>query len=336
MDSQEDLIGRRGREKLASNTISNSEHRIEEADLSSLVEIQDFGTNPGHLRMLLRVPTSFHAQPALIVCLHGCGQTASAFDTGGGWSVLAEQYGFLALFPEQQLNNNSGRCFNWFHPEDTQHDGGETLSIRQMVDYAISSYDIDPARIFITGLSAGGAMTSSLLASFPELFNAGAIVAGLPHGSAINFSEAIKAMSTGRERTAEQWGEIIRLSSTNAGPWPRISIWHGGLDSTVHPANANAIISQWLNLHDLKMQPCRDEVVGNHRVQVWNDSSGRDMVESHTIAGMGHGVPLAVTGQSDYGIAGPFHLDVGVSSSLRILGFFGLTDQPQGTCKKSS
>lgn len=328
MDSREDLIKRRGREKLAGNTTSNSGHRIEDADLNSLVEIEDFGTNPGHLRMLMRVPTSIQARPALIVCLHGCSQTATSFDTGGGWSVLAEQYGFLALFPEQQLNNNSGRCFNWFFPEDTQSDGGETLSIRQMIDYAIRSYDIDPARIFITGLSAGGAMTSSLLASFPELFNAGAIVAGLPHGAAEQIGDAMIAMSRGSERTAEQWGDIVRSSSTNAGPWPRMSIWHGGLDGTVHPANANAIISQWLNLHDLKMQPCRDEVVGNHRVQVWNDSSGRDMVESNTIEGMGHGVPLAVTGQSDYGIAGPFHLDVGVSSSLRILGFFGLTEQP--------
>lgn len=301
-----------------------------DADLGPLNEISNFGSNPGRLRMFLRVPARVSERPALIVALHGCKQTASSFDLGSGWSVLAERHGFLILFPEQQASNNPNRCFNWFADEDTRRDGGEAHSIRQMIDYAVESQGIDPDRIFVTGLSAGGAMASSLLASFPELFNAGAIVAGLPHGSAASVGEAMMAMSRGRARTSEQWGEIVRTSSTHDGPWPRLSIWHGGLDGVVHPANADASVSQWTNLHDVKLHPSRDEIVGNHRVQVWSDESGRDMIESHTIEGMGHGVPLASAGEDGCGIAGPFHIDVGISSSERILQFFGLPGPRSG------
>ena len=298
-------------------------------DLGSLNEIRNFGSNPGRLRMFLRIPTRLSARPALIVALHGCKQTASSFDLGSGWSVLAERHGFLALFPEQRASNNPNRCFNWFAREDTRRDGGEAHSIRQMIDLAVQSHGIDPARIFVTGLSAGGAMASSLLAAFPGLFNAGAILAGLPHGSAANVGEAMMAMSRGRKRTSEQWGEIVRTSSTHDGPWPRLSIWHGGLDGVVHPANADASVLQWINLHDVTLHPSRDEVVGNHRIQAWSDRLGRDMIESHTIEDMGHGVPLASAGEHGCGIAGPFHFDVGISSSARILEFFGLSDVPR-------
>jgi len=317
----------RGIDSLARNAAGD-------AHLGPLSEIRNFGSNPGRLRMFLRIPTRLSARPALIVALHGCKQTASSFDLGSGWSVLAERHGFLALFPEQQVSNNPNRCFNWFSREDTRRDGGEARSIRNMIDHVVEAQDIDTARIFVTGLSAGGAMASSLLAAFPELFNAGAILAGLPHGSAANVGEAMLAMSRGRKRTSKQWGEIVRTASTHDGPWPRLSIWHGGLDGVVHPANADASVLQWTNLHDVRLHPSRDEVVGNHRIQTWSDGSGRDMIVSHTIEGMGHGVPVASAGEHGCGIAGPFHFDVGISSSARILEFFGLSDAPRVSGKK--
>ena len=121
------------------------------------------------------------ARRALVVVLHGCGQTAAAYDFGTGWSTLAKRYGFALLMPEQQGANNANTCFNWFNPGDVARGRGEAASIRQMVARMVADHKIDPRRIYVTGLSAGGAMTSVMLATYPEVFAGGAIIAGLPY-----------------------------------------------------------------------------------------------------------------------------------------------------------
>ena len=154
------------------------------AGRSPLVEINEFGTNPGALKMFAYVPEhDCRARSALVVVLHGCGQTAAGYDLGTGWSALAKRYGFALLMPEQQGGNNPNTCFNWFNPGDIARGGGEAASIRQMVARMVTEHKIDPRRVFITGLSAGGAMTSVMLATYPEVFAGGAIIAGLPTAS---------------------------------------------------------------------------------------------------------------------------------------------------------
>ena len=296
------------------------------AGLSHLHEVAGFGSNPGHLRMFVHVPAKVPARPPLLVGLHGCTQSAAVYDAGSGWSTLADQAGCVALFPEQQQSNNPHRCFNWFGAGDTRRGSGEALSIRQMIDHAIAEHGVDRDRIFVTGLSAGGAMASSLLAAYPELFAGGAIVAGLPHGSAGNLAEALEAMSKGRDRKSQQWGEIVRSSSPHRGPWPRLSIWHGAQDTIVRAVNAEASALQWADVHGVPLTPSSDETSGNHRVRKWQNENGKTVIEAHTIAGMGHGVPLALDGKNHCGTAGPFHLNVGVSSSRCILSFFEVLD----------
>src|SRR5580765_5297586 len=135
-----------------------------------LREIFDFGSNPGNLRMFSYRPSTLADNPALVVVLHGCTQTAAGYDHGAGWSTLADRYGFALLLPEQQRSNNQNLCFNWFETGDTQRGRGEALSIRQMVEKMVAEHGIDRRRVFITGLSAGGAMTSAMLACYPEVF----------------------------------------------------------------------------------------------------------------------------------------------------------------------
>src|ERR1700733_14442510 len=159
-------------------------------DRSPLAEIADFGANPGDLRMFAFVPEHLQPKPALVVVLHGCGQTAAGYDSGAGWSTLAKRYGFALLMPEQQPSNNAQGCFNWFNPEDTARGRGEAGSIRQMIARMVGDHGIDQGSIYVTGLSAGGAMTSVMLATYPDIFAGGAIIAGLPFGVATNVREA--------------------------------------------------------------------------------------------------------------------------------------------------
>src|SRR5882757_2300932 len=148
-----------------------------------LRETWNFGSNPGALRMFSYRPSNVSAGSALVVVLHGCTQTAGGYDLGAGWSTLADRFGFTLLLPEQQRSNNPNGCFNWFQPADIKRGHGEALSIRQMVEKMVSDFQIDPTRVFITGLSAGGAMTSVMLATYPDVFAGGAVVAGLPYGA---------------------------------------------------------------------------------------------------------------------------------------------------------
>ena len=175
---------------------------------SRLTEIAGFGSNPGNLRMLTYVPDSVSSSPALVVVLHGCTQTAAGYDHGSGWSALADRYGFVLLYAEQQEANNPKRCFNWFQPGDIERDQGETHSIRQMVEHAVRRHGVDRSRIFVTGLSAGGAMTSTMLATYPEVFAGGAIVAGLPYHCATSVPEAFECMFQGQTPLGSANGAI--------------------------------------------------------------------------------------------------------------------------------
>jgi poly(hydroxyalkanoate) depolymerase family esterase len=286
-----------------------------------LTEVINFGSNPGALRMFTYPPKSLRRSPPLVVVLHGCTQSAAGYDLGAGWSTLADRYRFVLLFPEQTQVNNPKTCFNWFLPGDTSRDRGEAMSIRQMIEKTITVHGVDSARVFVTGLSAGGAMTAVMMATYPEVFAAGAIIAGLPYGSAGNVQQAFESMFQGRDHSPKVWGDLVRGASTHTGPWPRVSIWHGDADPTVKPINAESLIRQWTNVHGINSAPAADKVDGYPRL-VWR-RDGVDLVESYTITGMAHGAPLAT--QAHGGTAGPFLLEAGISSSYHIARFFGLT-----------
>jgi poly(hydroxyalkanoate) depolymerase family esterase len=293
-----------------------------------LVEINEFGSNPGALRMFSFVPEHLSPASALVVVLHGCGQTAAGYDLGTGWSTLAERYGFALLMPEQQASNNANTCFNWFNPEDISRDGGEASSIRQMIARMVGDHKIDSRRIYVTGLSAGGAMTSAMLATYPELFAGGAVIAGLPFGIANNVREALSGMMQSPSRPASELGNLVRNASRHKGPWPKLSVWHGSADRTVSPGNADEIVKQWLDVHQLPLAPMSTGDVDGYPRQVWWNAAGETVVESYTITDMAHGTPLGATDDDErYGKQGAFLIEAGISSSYHIANFFGLTEQ---------
>jgi poly(hydroxyalkanoate) depolymerase family esterase len=280
-------------------------------------------------------PPALKEHPALVVVLHGCTQTAAGYDLGAGWSTLADRYGFALLLPEQQRSNNPNGCFNWFVPEHSRRDRGEPLSIRQMIEKSVVDYGIDRRQIFITGLSAGGAMTSIMLACYPEVFAAGAIIAGLPYGAAANVQQAFESMRQSTSRSSREWGNLVRMASSHEGPWPRVSVWHGDADNMVVPSNALALLKQWTDVHGLPLNPTLKARVDGYPREVWLSKAGEELIEAYTISNMAHGTPLAI-GESEgaCGAPGPFLLPVGISSSYHIAKFFGIVLAPASADKK--
>ncbi len=295
-------------------------------DGGRLRDIGDFGSNPGGLRGLAHVPAGLQGGAPLVVVLHGCTQTAAGYDAGSGWSQLADAAGFAVLFPEQQRANNANLCFNWFAADDIRHGGGETLSIRQMIDAVVPAHGCDRRRIFITGLSAGGAMAMALLATAPEVFAGGAIVAGLPFGMATSIPEAFDRMRGQGLPDAMRLADRVRAAAPGGGPpagqWPRLSVWQGDADKTVDPANAEAIIACWLGLQGLAT--AESMIVGGARHRRWRDAGGRALIEAWNIPGLGHGTPITGHGAEACGSPAPFMLEAGISSTRRIADFWGI------------
>lgn len=313
-----------------------------------LTEVRDFGSNPGDLRMYKYVPPSMPAAAPLVVALHGCTQRASDYDDETGWSLLARRLGFALLLPEQQPGNNARLCFNWFNGSafsdwwlwyewgsDQDRDEGEAASIRQMLDRMAADHRIDMRRIYVTGLSAGGAMTAVMLAAYPEVFAGGGIFAGVPYKCARTGAEALTQCGIdlndsgdGRitNRRPAVWRKKVRDATDYRGPWPRVSIWHGAGDRTVSPENARELMEQWTAVHGVDQIPDTEEKIKGFPHRVYRDANGAAVVETYTIAGMDHGVPIDPgNGNDQCGQAGPRTFAVGICAGYYLAKFWGLT-----------
>lgn len=300
------------------STSSNSHNR--------LTDMKEFGTDPGSLHADTYIPKNFPNHGPLVVVLHGSTQSAESYDQGSGWSDLADECGIALLYPEQRKTNNPLSSFNWFKSGDSRRGSGEPLSIRHMIEQVVDDHAIDPSRVFVTGMSSGGAMASVMLATYPEVFAGGAIIAGLPYRSADNLMEAMVRMKGYGGPSDSKLDSLVRDASKFDGPWPTISVWHGGSDSTVDNANADSIVRQWQKIHKVEESPTRVEKVDGFPRQVWCDEDGQEVIEEYIIENMGHGTPIMAEGEEGLGEEGKYMLEVGISSTRHIAHFWGLTE----------
>ncbi len=292
-----------------------------------------FEPNPGSLGAYLYVPERPKDPAPLVVVLHGCTQVAKDFDDETGWTALAEEAGFLLLLPEQSARNNPKRCFNWFNRRDQVRDGGEPESIRQMLEAVKAGNRVDPERVFVTGLSAGGGMTSVLLATHPDLFAAGAVVAGVPYGCAPNALFALPCMRLGNRLVPgpRAWADMVFAAAPpGTARWPRVAIWHDAGDTLVNPVNARSSMEQWTAVQGIDQIPDLGVRVGPHERLVYQDAQGRPRVELWLTRGVGHATPIdqqTGCGRDDPERKSDFVTDADICATREIARFWGLVDR---------
>lgn len=294
------------------------------AGAASLQPVGGFGTNPGALDMYVYVPDGLPAGAPAVVAIHGCGQDAATYHANSGWRRFADEWGFALIYPQQRQANNSSGCFNWFQSEDQSRDAGEPASIAQMLDHAVKTYSLDPERAYVTGLSAGGAMTAIMLAAYPDRFAAGSVVAGLPYQCASGVASAFTCMNPGRNLAPSEWGDLVRGAHPGfEGPRPGVAIWHGTADDRVVSANATESVKQWTDTAGVPADPTDATVIGPGTTRT---TYGEDAVRLYMVEGMGHGTPVDPGPNPDQcGSAAPNFL-VAVCSAYHDAVFFGLDD----------
>jgi len=297
---------------------------------AQLTSVSSFGSNPGNLSMFIYTPASAGANAPLVMVLHGCTQNATGYANESDWNSLADTYGFYVIYPEQKNANNSSGCFNWFENGDINRNQGEARSLANMVQYMKNNYSIDADRVHVTGFSAGGAMAATMLATYPDVFESGAVNAGLPYKAATSLISAFSAMNPGNNQSPNQWGNLVRNAYSHSGDYPRVAILHGTSDFTVNNANATELVDQWTNVLGIDQTADADDASfeGNSTVRRrdYEDASGNPLVVRYDFNGMGHAIAIDPgSGATQGGNTGSFTADVNFFSSYWSAEFFGLT-----------
>jgi poly(hydroxyalkanoate) depolymerase family esterase len=215
----------------------------------------------------------------LVVMLHGCTQDPDDFARGTGMNERARELGFLVLYPEQSQRANTSRCWNWFKHNHQARDRGEPGILAGMVRDVVARHHVDADRVYVAGLSAGGAMAAILGDAYPDLFAAVGIHSGLPTGSATDVQSAFAAMSAGAQ-------PVRRSPRTGATP-PTI-VFHGDADTTVHIVNAERIIDASDLAGGVGTAQTQSAQGREFTRRVHRDASGGHRAEQWTIHGGGH------------------------------------------------
>lgn len=236
----------------------------------------------GSLDYLLYVPSHIDRPLPVVIMLHGCTQSAEDFARGTRMNELAEEVGFVVAYPEQKQSANAQKCWNWFRPGDQVKGAGEPALIAGITREIIADHRVDASRVYIAGLSAGGAAAAIMAGTYPELYAAAGIHSGLACGSARDLPSALAAM---RGKGKRRSGPVQ--------PYVPLITFHGDRDSTVHPANSEQIHAAWASAPELaSLERKVDEGLTSsgrryHKTSLV-DSDCRSLAENWEIIGAGH------------------------------------------------
>ncbi|THB73798.1 MAG: hypothetical protein D6B28_03310 [Gammaproteobacteria bacterium] len=363
----------------ANTTLAQEKANTEWAQGKPFYLVEDFPANseqdpvfpnPGNLKMYLHVPADMPASAPVVVVLHGCMKGAEQIMSWTGWNDLADKHKFYVIYPQQQKpqvwNNirtgNVGLCFSWSGRNGKWKaiGHGEDRSIVDMIGYLkTKGHGIDEKRIFVTGFSAGGAMTNLMLAHYPDVFAGGAPLAGVPYRCADTLKQGFDCMGVKpsfltrsnngpgceglgeacmdpeRKKTPEQWREMVTSHGKPGfdGAYPRVFIWHGGRDKYVDDDNLQEQMKQWTAVHGLDQKADNasttlKETYADHIYSEYQDKGGNVKVATLIIPRMFHAVPVEPGEGKDQGgkEAGNHAVDYGLYSSYYIARFWGIVD----------
>jgi poly(hydroxyalkanoate) depolymerase family esterase len=216
----------------------------------------------------------------LVVMLHGCTQSPDDFAAGTRMNFHAEEQNCFVVYPEQPSGANQAKCWNWFRSGDQRRDRGEPSLIAGITRRVMRDYPIDPKRVYVAGLSAGGAAAAIMGARYPDLYAAVGVHSGLACGAASDLPSAFAAMRQGGAP-----GAIARARS----PMPTI-VFHGDRDTTVHPSNGDWVLDRSGEIESLATKAVRGRVPDGHSYTrtILLDAQGRDISEHWSVHGLGH------------------------------------------------
>jgi poly(hydroxyalkanoate) depolymerase family esterase len=257
----------------------------------------------------------------LVVMLHGCTQTPASFAAATAMNDAAGRHGFVVAYPEQAREDNQQGCWNWFVRAQQVREGSEPSFIAAAARTVVDRWTIDPARVFVAGLSAGGAMASIVAATHPDLFAAVAVHSGLAYRSAANLPSALTAMRNGGGDPAALGRAAYEAMGRSARPIPALVI-HGSADQVVCPVNGDHVTRQWLATNRLatggtfagdfaRPDERRHDHAGGRAVDVrrWAARDGRPLVELVEVDGLGHAWSGGTAGGSYSDPRGPSATD---------------------------
>jgi poly(hydroxyalkanoate) depolymerase family esterase len=270
------------------------------------------GNAHGDLAYKLYTPRgSTRRRLPLVVMLHGCTQSATDFALGTGMNRLADERGFLVLYPQQSVSANLGRCWNWHRPGDQKRGSGEPAAIAALTRHAMTICRANPSRVYIAGISAGGAAAAIIASAYPELYVAVGVHSGLARGNVSTLSGALAAMRSGVAAGAAAGGKV-------PGPLPTI-VFHGDQDNVVHPSNASGFLAQLQRsgAGSIASRTQRGRSSGGRDFTrtVYRRSGGEVLLEDWTVHGSGH----AWSGGS---AAGSYTDPAGPDASREMIRFF--------------
>ena len=253
--------------------------------------VASYGNQAGSRDYKLYVPSGYHGQAVpLVVMLHGCTQSPDDFAAGTRMNVLAEEHTCLVAYPAQAASANASKCWNWFRSSDQQRGQGEPSLIAGITRQIMRDYAVDPERVYVAGLSAGGAAAAIMGMAYPDLYAAIGVHSGLACGAASDLPSAFAAMQHGEAVVERGSG-----SASGAGVSRRIVptiVFHGDRDTTVHPCNGDRVVAQSRTtpMTDLRTTVQQGRVPGGHAYsrRLHADASGQTILEHWVIHGAGH------------------------------------------------